>query len=597
MIVERPFEIMFLPDRLRSDFTGCLPEAVTGAVEEREKNFLTRALAAFAIHKLSGCTCVEAAAAVVDGGGDGGIDAIYYAPTSNTLWVVQSKYMESGRGEPSLGDVSKFKNGLEDLLQGRFEAFKKNTLWSAQLSQIERYFGDPVLRVRAVLVYSGINLVSEDRLRMFEDLKRRFSSADDYFGFLPYNLTTVNGWLTDADEGPGVSEVELEILYPGWVKAPYETIYGLVYLKDIAKLHRTHGKRLIAANIRGYKGATEVNDRILATLREEPQHFFYLNNGLTAYCERLEVNNLDRGNVDRKRLRARGFSIINGAQTLGSVEGSCRANPEAAPDGFVFLKLISLERCEEDQEFAQRITQSTNFQNQIGARDFVSLDEQQERIALQLRLASIEYHYKDDAETPEPDETNLTLDEATIALACLEQEATCDLCSRVLANRKSLWSFERVYPEGELYRTRYHRVFRPDRSARTVWRAVQAQRSVLERMRAEGRTSVGIRKTFFENARWLVLNLVFLKLHPEQGEDLTLCSEEQAAIAGSTLEIAEALWTACEKQGLVSKRTDVAAGELHEQQRHFRSVFCDPADCQRLRNATLGLLAKKPGVP
>ena len=136
MIAERPFEIIFLPDRLRSDFTGFIPEAVTGTVEEREKNFLTRALAAFAIHKLSGCTCVEAAAAVVDGGGDGGIDAIYYAPTSNTLWVVQSKYMESGRGEPGLGDVSKFKNGLEDLLQGRFEAFKRNTLWSARLSQI-----------------------------------------------------------------------------------------------------------------------------------------------------------------------------------------------------------------------------------------------------------------------------------------------------------------------------------------------------------------------------------------------------------------------------------------------------------------------------
>jgi len=199
MTAERPFEIMFLPERLRSDFTGRLTEAVTGTPEEREKNFLTRALAAFAVHKLSGCTCDEAAAAVVDGGGDGGIDAIYYAPTSNTLWVVQSKYMESGRGEPSLGDVSKFKNGLEDLLQGRFDAFKKNTLWSARLSQIERYFADSALRVRAVLVYSGINLVSEDRLRMFEDLRSRLLPDADYFAFTPYNLTSVNDWTTNAD--------------------------------------------------------------------------------------------------------------------------------------------------------------------------------------------------------------------------------------------------------------------------------------------------------------------------------------------------------------------------------------------------------------
>ncbi len=592
MSIERPFEMEFLPRRLRSDFSSHLPEATTGTQEQRERSFLTRALAAFAVHKLSGCTFVESAQAVVDGGGDGGIDAIHYSALSDTLWVVQSKYIDSGRGEPSLGDVSKFKNGLEDLLQGKFDAFRNNPLWSSRLPQIELYFNAPALRVRAVLVYSGVNRVSDDRLRMFEDLKHRFSPADDYFVFLPYNLTSVNDWLTGADEGPGVSKVELEIFYPGWIKEPYETIYGLVRLNEIASLHKIHGKRLIAANLRGYKGATQVNERILATLREEPHHFFYLNNGLTAYCKRLEVNNLDRADIVRKRLTARGFSIINGAQTLGSLEDSYRTTSEAAPEGFVFLKLISLERCLEDEEFAKRITQSTNFQNQIGARDFVSLDEQQERIALQLRLANIEYHYKDDDDTPDLDDTNLTLVEATTALACMEQEPTCDLCSRVLANRNSLWSFEPVYPDSELYRTRYHRLFRPDRSARTVWRAVQAQRSVIEQMRAEARSSVGIRKTFFENARWLVLNLVFLKLHPEQGEELSLSLEERAAVSASTIEFAEALWRTCEAQGLVSRRTDAAAGEPYEQPRHFRSVFCDPADCQRLRNATLGLLAR-----
>lgn len=594
MTAERPFEILFLPTRLREEFTARLAESTRGTTEERERNFLTRALAAFAVHKLSRCNCDDAAAAVVDGGGDGGIDAVHFAPTSNTLWIIQSKFIESGRGEPELGDVAKFKSGLEDLLQGRFAAFRRNTAWAARLSQIERHFQAPALLVRAVMVYSGINLVSEDRLRMFEDLTRRFSPDDEYFRFQPYNLTSINGWLTNAEERPGVNEVALDMLYPGWIKEPYETIYGLIRLADVAALHAEHGNRLIAANLRRYKGATDVNDRILATLRTEPHHFVYLNNGLTAYCERLEVNNLDRANAERKRLKAHGFSIVNGAQTLGSVKDRCKENSGVAPDGYVFLKLISLERCLDDQEFAQRITQSSNFQNQIGARDFVSLDEQQERIALQLRLAGIEYHYKDDADTPTPDDLNLTLEEATTALACMEQDQSCDLCSRVLANRKSLWSFEEVYPESELYRTRYHRLFRPECSARTVWRAVQAQRIVVEQMRVEGRTSVGIRKAFFENARWLVLNLVFVKLHPEQGEELTLSPEVRAAISGKTIEFAEALWRACEAQGLVSRRTDAEAGESYEQPRHFRSVFCDPADCQRLRNATLGLLARQP---
>ena len=220
-------------------------------------------------------------------------------------------------------------------------------------------------------------------------------------------------------------------------------------------------------------------------------------------------------------------------QTIGSVKACCGGNPAAAPAGFVFLKIISLERCDEDVVFARRITQSTNFQNQIGARDFVSLDDHQERIALQLGLDGIQYHYKDWDETPTPDARNFTLDEATKSLACLEQEVGCDLCARVLANPRSLWSLEEVYPAESFYRTRYHRLFRPDRSARTIWRSVQTQRAVHERMLAEAAHSTGVRKAFFENARPLVLNLIFLRLRPEQGGVLTLTADELAAISES----------------------------------------------------------------
>lgn len=584
---ERPYEISHVPAALHAAFDGRVPPGATGTSEERERNFLTRALAAFAVHKLSGCTLDEAAAAVVDGGGDGGIDAVHHAPTSNTLWLVQSKYMDSGRGEPELGDVTKFKVGIEDLLQGKFDAFKKNPAWVARLPQIEPRFKDSSLQVRAVLVYSGVNSVSEDRLRMFEDLQRRFSGGDEYLRFAHYSLTSVHDWLVGADHGPGVEEVQLEVHNPGWIKEPYETVYGLVRLADIAALQAAHGVKLVAANIRRYKGETEVNDRILATLRAEPDHFFYLNNGLTAYCERLEVNNLDRANADKKRVTARGFSIVNGAQTVGSVQASCAA-AAPAPAGFVFLKVISLEKCPDDMEFARRITESTNFQNQIGARDFVALDEQQERIAAQLRLDGVEYHYKDAADIPPPDATNFTLEEATTALACLEQERSCDLCVRVLANRNSLWSFDEVYPSTELFRSRYHRLFRPDRSARTIWRAVQARRVVVSHMQTEARTSSGIRKAFFENCRWLVLNIVFLRQRPEAGETLAMTEEQVAALRAAATEVAEALWTACERQGHVSARAGATGGEPYQQQRHFKSVFCAPGDCERLRGAVLG---------
>ncbi len=580
MIVETPIEITHVPGRLRQDFTGKIPEATTGTADEREANFLSRALAAFALNQLAGCTLDEAASSIVDGGGDGGIDAIWYSAASHKLWLAQSKFIRDGRGEPALGDVAKFKTGLENLLQGNFAAFETNAAWKALIPKLHAIFKDGALEVRAILVYSGTATVSEDRRRIFDDIRIRFSPGCDYLQIQTCNLTTIHDWITGADQGPGIPEVDLKLHKPGWLKEPYETVYGLVPLSEIAALYRNCGPKLVAANIRAYKGRTEVNEHIALAVREEPQHFLYLNNGLTAYCERLEVNNLDRANAEEKRIRAFGFSIVNGAQTLGSIASAVPNPPLLPPEGHVFLKVISLERCEDDVGFAERITRSTNFQNQIGDRDFVALDEQQERIANQLILSGVAYHYKEGEDTPAPDATNFTLDEATTACALMANGADCEFCARVLSNRRSFWSFDEVFPSGDLYRSRYAKIFRPDLSARAIWRAVQAQRIVKSALKT---SEIGVRKDFFENGRWLVLSAIFLRLKPQLGDDLALSAQEEASLTQAAQDYAERLWTVCQARGFVSAR----AGGGWEVPRHFRSVFSAVGDCRLLRGALL----------
>jgi hypothetical protein len=587
MIVETPIEITHVPGHLRQDFTGKIPEATTGTADERESNFLSRALAAFALIKLAGCTLDEAASSIVDGGGDGGIDAIWYSAASHKLWLAQSKFIRAGRGEPALGDVAKFKTGLENLLQGNFAAFETNAAWKALIPNLHAIFRDGALEVRAVLVYSGTATVSEDRRRMFDELRLRFSPGCDYLQIQSCNLTTIHDWITGADQGPGIPEVDLKLLKPGWLKEPYETVYGLVSLAEIGALYRNCGPKLVAANIRAYKGRTEVNEHIALAVREEPQHFLYLNNGLTAYCDRLEVNNLDRANAEEKRIRAFGFSIVNGAQTLGSIASAVPNPPAPPPAGHVFLKVISLERCEDDVGFAERITRSTNFQNQIGDRDFVALDEQQERIANQLVLSGVAYHYKEGEDTPAPDATNFTLDEATTACALMANGADCDFCARVLSNRRSFWSFDEIFPAGDLYRSRYAKAFRPDLSARAIWRAVQAQRIVKNALKT---SEAGVRKDFFENGRWLVLSVIFLRLRPQLGDDLALTAQDETTLTQAAQDYAERLWTLCQAQGFVSAR----AGGGWEVPRHFRSVFSAAADCRLLRGALMANLDAAP---
>jgi AIPR protein len=583
---ETPLEVAQVRDYLHREFElFIIGKGKTR--EEQARNFRSKSLAALALHALTGCGHEEASKAIVDGGGDGGIDALYFHAHAETLWVVQSKFFNDGHGEPALGDVAKFKEGLENLLSNNFGAFETNEAFKLRIPSLQTLFSLTGLKVRSVLVYSGLQIgAAEERIRMFEKVRERYSSDSDYFASSVYNLTSVHGWLLPGEHNLGV-DVTLTLHHPARVSQPHEMHYGLVSLAELNDLYTKYDKQLVTANIREYKGTTEVNTSILGTLQDSPQHFLYLNNGLTAYCSRMDVVAADRGNAAQKRISVKGFAIVNGAQTLGSIARFAKESNQA-PEGFVFLKLVSLARLEDDQAFAKQMTRSTNFQNQVGLRDFAALDDEQRRIAEQLELSNIHYHYKQSADTAAIDEENFDFEEALVALACLEPPilptpASSNfeqdfLCARVLSNRDALRSDEPVYTESEQPRSRYRRLFRTDRSARTVWRSVQTKRAVEEIMRNNTKAERGNprRKAFFTNARWLVLHLIFLRLHPERGEVLELSNTELQAVSNATNIIAETLWERFEK-------TSSSA--------HPKTIFSSTADCLRLKNEVMTKLA------
>jgi len=181
---------------------------------------------------------------------------------------------------------------------------------------------------------------------------------------------------------------------------------------------------------------------------------------------------------------------------------------------------------------------------------------------------------------------NFTIEHATIALACLDKDSEFNLCTRITSNRKSLWSFDYdpIYPETEIYRSRYERIFRPDYSVRTIWRSVQTYGLVLQVLQEEGRVAVGVRKAFYENSKWLILKILFVKVHPERGEEMMLPEGIKNNITAKAQEIGVMLWKCYEEQGFASGTP------------HARSVFNKPADCKRLYDATMAKLAQATNV-
>ena len=93
-----------------------------------------------------------------------------------------------------------------------------------------------------------------------------------------------------------------------------------VQLKQLVELYNQVGDQLFKDNVRfGIAEAFDVSKAIRNTLMEEPQHFWYKNNGITLLVEnpdfRLEhLDELQLGRLEANHSPQ--FSVVNGAQTI-----------------------------------------------------------------------------------------------------------------------------------------------------------------------------------------------------------------------------------------------------------------------------------------
>ena len=85
-----------------------------------------------------------------------------------------------------------------------------------------------------------------------------------------------------------LSNIDIDFINWGKISEPYCAYYGQVYAADIADWYNKYKEKISSKNIRGFKGETAINERIIDTLLTVPENFFYFNNGITMICKDIK---------------------------------------------------------------------------------------------------------------------------------------------------------------------------------------------------------------------------------------------------------------------------------------------------------------------
>ena len=436
---------------------------VTSVPPEQLETFrLTRSLAAFAVAELGGLDDAPAAQTVTDGPQDNGIDAVYFDPVEHICFLVQAKWIHSGNGSIELGEALKFIQGVRDLLEAKFDQF--NAKMGRHQDKVFSALSDTSAKFTLVLVYTGEQGVSADVQKPFDALLAEMNSPTEMVSLQILNQARLHAIVATGAVGEAV---DLEIMLHQWglVKEPYVAYYGQVAVSDIAAWG-TYGVRLTSKNLRQFKGLTEINESIGKTLSVTPEKFWYFNNGITILCDSVRKKPLGGSSTDIGTFECRGASVVNGAQTVGTIVGAAQKDDKQLANALVLVRLISLDNC--PPNFADELTRATNTQNRIERRDFAALDPNQKRLRTELLLeCQKEYAYQSGENAPQ-ESIGCTLDEAAVALAC----AMPDVGLSVQAKREVGMLYE------DITKAPYVQLFNPGTTAKHLWHAVGTLRAI-----------------------------------------------------------------------------------------------------------------------
>jgi hypothetical protein len=429
-----------------------------------KKAFLTRGLAALAVSSLTDTPVQHLGQFITDGSKDGGIDMIYFDANERTLYLVQTKWHEDGRGSIELGDALKFVEGVRKVLDNDLSGFNARVV--ARKTDVEQALFDANAKFVLVVVHTGQDALNGEVEGPLKDYVASQNDTSELMSLRIIDQQMLHKAVATGLSGAPISE-EIQLTSWGQVREPHQAIYGQVCASDVAGWFTSHGNRLFEKNLRQVLAGSSVNQDLVTTLVDRPRDFWYFNNGITAIATEIKKKPIGGNSTESGIFECSGFSVVNGAQTVGSIHAAYLKNEAAVSSAMVAVRIISSS--DSAPAFSADVTRYTNTQNSIEKRDFVALDPQQERLRQELHIEGIDYYYKAGSGSGTGSSgLRFDLTEATVALAC----AHTDVSMSVQAKREisKLWE--------DISKAPYKQIFNTGTIGPNVWETVKTLRAV-----------------------------------------------------------------------------------------------------------------------
>jgi hypothetical protein len=462
---------------------------------EVEQRFLTRSYAALTLLNMSDANASDAAQSITDGGNDDGIDAVYVSEGHKKIFLVQSKWLSNTRKGVQLADFTRFRDGVKRLVNLVWD--DKNSDLHVQRNKIEFLLKDIDTEIVLIFCHNSENILSDDIVRAKDEYMAEANRYGDLVSFTEFTLKEAR---ETARSRTRPENINLSLMLKNWgiFERPYKSVYGAIAGTELVNWIDDNKEKLFAENLRFGIEKSEVNDGIRQTAGEDPSHFWYFNNGVTAICDEITKQPVGGNNTDSGVFDVKKISVINGAQTISSL---ARAKADGADlnEVFVHLRIISLAGTPEN--FSTDVTTANNTQNDLSPIDFVAADPHQDRLRREASQLGLVYTYRRGDRDPAP-ETGFTVREATIAAAC----ASGELRLAVSAKRyiSGLWENTKKEP--------YTKLFNDATSAEWLWNAVRISRTVDTSLEAKAKLLEGRERLVAVHANRFLLFKVFQEL-------------------------------------------------------------------------------------